>query len=93
MLEGLWAPAVTLLVPSTIFIDSPEPGFSEYAAAKAAGEKVGQHESQRLRARGVDVTLLQPRLGRMHTDQTASASLEMAGDPVAALISLLGLGR
>jgi hypothetical protein len=53
--------------PSTIFAEQAEPGFGEYAAAKAAGESVCEQLSRRYAAQ-----FLKPRLPRMRTDQTSA---------------------
>ena len=53
------------LVPSTVFLDSPEKGFAEYCAAKAAAESLCDYLGQLHHA-----TFARPRLPRMRTDQT-----------------------
>ncbi|MFZ0254487.1 MAG: SDR family NAD(P)-dependent oxidoreductase [Gammaproteobacteria bacterium] len=59
---------VTIFYPSSIFLDTPEKGFVEYAAAKAAGEALCRYlERER---RGLSVRIV--RLPRMRTDQTQS---------------------
>uniref|UniRef100_Q01X46 MaoC domain protein dehydratase n=1 Tax=Solibacter usitatus (strain Ellin6076) TaxID=234267 RepID=Q01X46_SOLUE len=57
---------VRLLQPSSIFVEAPERGFSEYAAAKAASELL----ARRLTAEYPSSMILTPRLPRVHTDQT-----------------------
>jgi acyl dehydratase len=58
--------AVRLLQPSSIFVEAPERGFSEYATAKAASESLGHQ----LTAQYPSSVILTPRLPRVHTDQT-----------------------
>jgi acyl dehydratase len=53
--------------PSTIYAEQAEPGFGEYAAAKAAGESVCDQLSRRHATQ-----FLKPRLPRMRTDQTSA---------------------
>jgi len=55
---------LTVVYPSTAFIDHPEPGFAEYAAAKEAGEALCRS------LEGRDFRCLHPRLPRILTDQT-----------------------
>ncbi|MCH9637996.1 MAG: SDR family NAD(P)-dependent oxidoreductase [Betaproteobacteria bacterium] len=60
--------SITFFYPSTIFIEQPEKGFSEYAVAKGAGETLCAQfaaEYQKFR-------FITPRLTRMQTDQTSS---------------------
>lgn len=59
------AAPVRVLYPSSIFLDTDEPGFAEYCAAKAAGEMAGRHMT-----RATPVEVRSPRLPRMRTDQT-----------------------
>ena len=56
-----------VLYPSSVFLDTDEPGFAEYCAAKSAGESVGRHMMQAL-----PVEVRAPRLPRMRTDQTSA---------------------
>ncbi|MCX7097121.1 MAG: SDR family NAD(P)-dependent oxidoreductase [Methylococcales bacterium] len=62
------ANAVTFFYPSSVFIDTPERGFAEYAVAKAAGEAL----CIQLKARYTNARFVLPRLPRMATDQTTS---------------------
>lgn len=63
---------LNIFIPSTIFIDQPLEGFSEYIAAKAAAEKlVGG-----LRLKYPTWSIKTPRLPRMLTDQTSSVATE-----------------
>lgn len=59
---------ITFFYPSSIYVEQPEPGFAEYAAAKAAGEAL----CVQLTARHRRARFFTPRLPRMATDQTAS---------------------
>ncbi len=61
-------PACTFFYPSSIYVEQPEKGFAEYAAAKGAGEAL----CVQLAARYPQARFLAPRLPRMATDQTAS---------------------
>jgi hypothetical protein len=54
--------------PSSIYIEKPEKGFSEYAVAKAAGEAL----CIQLASRYKTSQFIAPRLPRMATDQTSS---------------------
>ena len=77
---------LAVFFPSTIFIDRPEPGTAEYAAAKAAGEALGRH----LAARLPGVVCHAPRLDRLRTDQTGELPGERGGaDPLRVLPPLL----
>ncbi len=78
---GRSAPAIRVLYPSTVFLDTVEPGFAEYCAAKAAGEALGAHLE-----RGRNVLVSAPRLPRMRTDQTSSLTEQDVEDPCAAIL-------
>ncbi|WP_119421321.1 SDR family NAD(P)-dependent oxidoreductase [Desertibaculum subflavum] len=80
---------VTLLVPSTVYIDRPEAGFTEYAAAKSAGEAAAERAAERIRTGGRKVRLLQPRFGRLRTDQTAQVGGSDGADAADALLAVL----
>jgi acyl dehydratase len=54
--------------PSTVFIDQPQPGFGEYAAAKRAGEALVEGWQSQRPGRHVAA----PRLPVLVTDQTSS---------------------
>lgn len=72
--------------PSTIFIDHPEPGMAEYAAAKAAGEALcGQLAAEDGRLR-----ILSRRLPRLMTDQTVKLVGSGGDDPAPVLLEILG---
>jgi acyl dehydratase len=59
---------VTFYYPSSVFVNSPQKGFAEYAVAKAAGENL----CRQLAMRHKDTRFITPRLPRMATDQTSS---------------------
>jgi len=61
------AQTVHFFYPSSIYVDQPERGFAEYAAAKGAGETL----CVQLAARYPNAGFACPRLPRMATDQTA----------------------
>jgi hypothetical protein len=61
-------PAVRFFYPSSIYVEQPERGFAEYAAAKGAGEALCVQLAQRYPKAAFHA----PRLPRMTTDQTAS---------------------
>jgi len=66
--RALGVKPLTFVMPSTVFIDSPEIGFNAYAASKAAAETLGY-------ALAFNEPLLSfsaPRLHRVLTDQTNS---------------------
>lgn len=77
-------PAARFLYPSTVYLDAPEAGFAEYAAAKAAGEAVARGLALRYA-----VTVVVPRLPRMQTDQTATLLGPAASDPVPILLEMV----
>jgi MaoC like domain len=58
-----------LLQPSSIFVETPEPGFVEYATAKGASECLGRQFT----AQHPSSLILTPRFPRVHTDQTQGA--------------------
>ncbi|MBX3638956.1 MAG: hypothetical protein KF888_00395 [Nitrosomonas sp.] len=60
--------SLTIFYPSTIFIDEPEKGFTEYAVAKGAGEIL----CRQLAAKYPGLRFFVPRLPRMATDQNSS---------------------
>ncbi|MEM9763670.1 MAG: SDR family NAD(P)-dependent oxidoreductase, partial [Pseudomonadota bacterium] len=78
-------PQAALLYPSTTFIDTAEPRFAEYAAAKAAGETLCAF----LRASNADRPVSAPRLPRLATDQNAALVGPKLADPVPLLIEIL----
>jgi acyl dehydratase len=76
--------ALSVLYPSTIFVEQPESGFAEYAAAKAAGEAL----CDQLAARW-GVRFAKPRIPRMRTDQTSGLANDDVEDPLPRLKDLL----
>jgi NAD(P)-dependent dehydrogenase (short-subunit alcohol dehydrogenase family) len=76
------AQPLRFLIPSTVFLDSPEKGFAEYCAAKAAAESLCDSLGRDGRA-----AFLRPRLPRMRTDQTSG--LADAQEPFAVLQAIL----
>ena len=64
---SLGAPALQVLYPSTVFLDSPPRGFAEYCAAKSAGEALCEHL-----ALEPGIQIHKPRLPRLQTDQNSS---------------------
>jgi NAD(P)-dependent dehydrogenase (short-subunit alcohol dehydrogenase family) len=78
------AAAPRFFYPSTVYLDAPEAGFAEYAAAKAAGEAVARRLAQQHA-----VTIAMPRLPRLRTDQTAALFGAEAGDPVPVLLDMV----
>lgn len=57
---------LSVFYPSTIFIESDQKGFSEYVAAKNAGELLCKN----IAANFQNVNMVVPRLPRLNTDQT-----------------------
>jgi NAD(P)-dependent dehydrogenase (short-subunit alcohol dehydrogenase family)/acyl dehydratase len=75
---------MSVLYPSTVFIDERPKGMTEYAMAKAAGEVLARDLSSTL---GIAITT--PRIPRVLTDQTAALTLGDLADPVDILLPLL----
>ena len=75
---------LTVLYPSTVFLDSSEPGFAEYCAAKAAGEELCRHLVSRHA-----LQMHQPRLPRLKTDQNSSFLGVEGSDPLLLMLDLL----
>jgi NAD(P)-dependent dehydrogenase (short-subunit alcohol dehydrogenase family) len=77
---------LTLLYPSTTFLDEASSGAAEYSAAKAAGEVVCRMTARtRFGWRAIC-----PRLPPLRTDQTANLhGRNGAGDPVPVLLAIL----
>ena len=74
-------PSMRWFYPSTVFLDSAEPGFAEYCAAKSAGEAIAGHL-----ARTNAVRISTPRLPRMRTDQTSGLIDVPMNEPSAVLL-------
>jgi acyl dehydratase len=73
-----------VLYPSSIFVGQPEPGFMEYAVAKAAGEALCEQLGLRYR-----VAFSKPRLPRMRTDQTSALNDNGTLDPLPIMLDVL----
>jgi len=71
--------------PSTEYLDRPATRAIEYAAAKAAGETVGDQ----LAAAFPALTIHHPRLPRLATDQTLSFSAPVSTQPGAVMAEML----
>jgi len=76
--------AIRLLYPSSVFLDTAEPGFAEYCAAKAAGETLCAQLAARYGAR-----VSCPRLPRMRTDQTSAVRDKEMQDSFPIMLALL----
>jgi hypothetical protein len=77
-------PPVRFFYPSSVFLTHPETGFTEYAAAKAAGEALCDQLGARQRAR-----FFKPRLPRLSTDQTSSFADIGAADPLPVMMDAI----
>jgi NAD(P)-dependent dehydrogenase (short-subunit alcohol dehydrogenase family)/acyl dehydratase len=75
---------VSILYPSTVFIDERPKGMTEYAMAKAAGEVLARDLAAAL---GVSITT--PRIPRVLTDQTATVPPVQTADAVDVMLPLL----
>ena len=75
---------IRFFYPSTVFLDAPEKGFAEYAAAKAAGESLCDYL-----ARYHGAVVARPRLPRMRTDQTSGLPENQTRDAFAVMNELL----
>jgi hypothetical protein len=78
------SPPVQVLYPSSVFLDTDEPGFAEYCAAKAAGEMAARHMT-----RSLPVEVRAPRLPRMRTDQTSALMDAGVEDPFPVILAQL----
>jgi len=74
-----------VLYPATEYLDSPNTRAIEYAAAKAAGETVGDQ----LAAAFPGLVVHHPRLPRLPTDQTLSFSAPVSARPELVLLEAL----
>ncbi len=74
-----------IFYPSTVYVEEPEPRFTEYAAAKAAGEEICRYLNTFNKNVSVDVV----RLPKMRTDQTASMIGAPGAEPGEVLWPLL----
>jgi hypothetical protein len=84
----LWAPSNLkyLFVPSSVFLDQPEPATAEYAAAKAAAEVTARVIAARA---GPGMVIDLPRLPRVLTDQTATVSTMKAKSAVDVMLTTI----
>lgn len=84
----LWAPSNLkyLFVPSSVFLDQPEPATAEYAAAKAAAEVTARAIAARA---GPGLVIDLPRLPRVLTDQTATVSTTKAGSATEVMLETI----
>jgi acyl dehydratase len=73
-----------VLYPSTVFVDTQEPGFAEYCAAKVAGELAGRHIAGQL-----PVLIQAPRMPRMRTDQTSGLTASDMAEPLTVVLDVL----
>lgn len=69
--------------PSSVFVTQPEPGFAEYAVAKAAGEALCDQLALR------SARIYKPRLPRMRTDQTSELAPEEAPEPLPVMLEAI----
>lgn len=76
--------AVSVFYPSTIFLDAPGSGFTEYVMAKAAGEAL----CAEMRASKKFRSVITPRLPRLPTDQTLSLAIQDWIDPLELLVPI-----
>jgi NADP-dependent 3-hydroxy acid dehydrogenase YdfG len=76
---------LSVLYPSTVFIDDRPKGLTEYAMAKAAAEALCADLARR--APGVSMRI--PRIPRTLTDQTATSPPIPAADPVDVMLPLI----
>jgi acyl dehydratase len=79
---------VEFFYPSSVYVDQPERGFSEYATAKGAGETL----CVQLAARYPNAGFLCPRLPRMATDQTAGIIPVKCDSVMDVMLKELGVG-
>jgi NAD(P)-dependent dehydrogenase (short-subunit alcohol dehydrogenase family) len=76
---------LSVLYPSTIFLEDRPKGMTEYVMAKAAAEMLCAD----LVRRAPGVALMVPRIPRVLTDQTATLPPLPTADPVAVMLPLL----
>ena len=78
------APALQVLYPSTVFLNTPPRGFAEYCAAKSAGETLCEHL-----ALEPGIQVHKPRLPRLQTDQNSSFLGVEGAAPLPLILALL----
>jgi acyl dehydratase/NAD(P)-dependent dehydrogenase (short-subunit alcohol dehydrogenase family) len=76
---------LSVLYPSTVFVEERPKGMTEYAMAKSAAEALCAD----LARRTTGVSMLVPRIPRTLTDQTATSPPVPAADPIAVMLPLL----
>jgi len=74
-----------VLFPSSVAVQDPQPGMTEYAMAKAAAEAMIASLAARYRS----IRFLVPRLPRLDTDQTINRSGLAGEDPAPLALDLL----
>lgn len=77
--------AFSVFYPSTVFIEKPPPGFTEYAMAKAAGEILCRDFQERK----IVQHAVSERLPRLLTDQTRTLAEESFPDTVETLACII----
>jgi hypothetical protein len=70
--------------PSTVFIDAPVPGSTEYLAAKAAGEAICKASAE-----NPNIEHLIVRLPKLATDQTSSLLGVQGSDPILPMLEIV----
>jgi NAD(P)-dependent dehydrogenase (short-subunit alcohol dehydrogenase family) len=78
-------PDVCVWYPSTVFINQPDPHFTEYTAAKACGEALCSQLAEQL----TPMRVVAERLPRLPTDQTQALTEGSMADGVATLLAAL----
>ncbi len=85
IMRGLTKAPLEMFYPSSVAVLAPPPDMGEYAAAKAAGEKLCEFLAQNDRNLRLRVT----RLPRLPSDQTASFLQVETADPVNTMLDVL----
>ena len=76
---------MTVFVPSTVFLEQPQNGFTEYIAAKAAVEAF----ARQLSAKYPGWIFHMPRLPRMLTDQTSGLNVKWTQTTAVTMLDIL----
>lgn len=76
---------LSVFFPSSVYVETPQKGFAEYAASKSAGEAA----CSELGARFDNVSFASPRLPRMRTDQTSGLLIGDVEEPLAVMVACL----
>jgi NAD(P)-dependent dehydrogenase (short-subunit alcohol dehydrogenase family)/acyl dehydratase len=79
------AQVLSVLYPSSIFVEKRPPGFTEYSMAKIAGETLCADMMQHVPG----LRILVSRLPRVQTDQTAAIAQADNADPLPIMLPLL----